>query len=182
MKNILVTGSNGQLGNEIRVLSNDYKDLNFIFTDVAELDICSYSAIEQFTKDMEIDFIINCAAYTAVDKAESDIALCNDINSNAVGNLGKLANKKGASVIHVSTDYVYSGSSFKPYNENDETSPVSVYGKTKLDGENQLFDNCHSSVVLRTSWLYSEFGNNFVKTMYRLGSERESLGDRKSVV
>ena len=152
MKNILVTGSNGQLGNEIRVLSGLYSDLNFIFTDVAELDICNLDAIEKFVESTDIYAIINCAAYTAVDKAESDVALCNKINCDAVANLGKVAEQKGAYIVHVSTDYVYSGVNHKPYVEIDPTAPVSVYGITKLAGEEALVDSCKNAAILRTSW------------------------------
>ncbi|MEG1586017.1 MAG: dTDP-4-dehydrorhamnose reductase [Bacteroidales bacterium] len=176
MKNILVTGSNGQLGNEIRTLSTLYPDFNFWFTDVAELDICDREAIRVFLKDKNPDYIINCAAYTAVDKAESDTALCSKINTEAVANLAEAAFMKNARIIHVSTDYVYSGTGFRPYLETDPTAPVSVYGLTKLEGENALFDRCSESIVLRTSWLYSTHGNNFVKTMIRLGKEKDTLG------
>lgn len=176
MKNILVTGSNGQLGNEIRVLSSNYPDLNFWFTDVAELDICNLDAIRDYVADQPLDAIINCAAYTAVDKAETDRELCEAINAQAPANLGILAAAKGAKMIQVSTDYVYSGTACKPYLESDPVAPVSVYGITKLEGEKRLLGVCDNSVVLRTSWLYSSFGNNFVKTMIRLGNERPQLG------
>lgn len=176
MKNILVTGSNGQLGNEIRLMSAHYPSLNFWFTDVAELDICNQESIRDYLQDKQVDYIINCAAYTAVDKAEGDTAMCARINADAVSNLGEAAAVKGARVIHVSTDYVYSGTGCRPYVESDPTSPGSVYGITKLEGENVLFEQCPDSIVMRTSWLYSAFGNNFVKTMIRLGRERTSLG------
>lgn len=176
MKNILVTGSNGQLGNEIRILSKLYPELSFLFTDVAELDICDENAVQAFVADKQIDVIVNCAAYTAVDKAESDKDRCRSINALAPGILGKIAADMGARVIHVSTDYVYSGTSCTPYKESDATAPVSQYGITKLEGEELLLDACRETVILRTSWLYSTFGNNFVKTMIRLGKEREQLG------
>lgn len=176
MKNILVTGSNGQLGSEIRVLSSQYPELNFWFTDVAELDICDVEAIRCYVADKPIDYMINCAAYTAVDKAESDCERCEAINAQAPANLGIVATEKGAKVIHVSTDYVYSGKACKPYTESDATAPVSMYGITKLEGENRLLAVCPESVIIRTSWLYSAFGNNFVKTMIRLGNERDQLG------
>ncbi|MEG0994271.1 MAG: dTDP-4-dehydrorhamnose reductase [Bacteroidales bacterium] len=176
MKNILVTGSNGQLGNEIRVLSSNYPDLNFWFTDVAELDICDLDAIRDYVADKPLYAIINCAAYTAVDKAESDRELCEAINAQAPANLGVVATEKGAKMIQVSTDYVYSGTACKPYTESDPVAPVSVYGITKLEGEKRLLAVCENSVILRTSWLYSSFGNNFVKTMIRLGNERPQLG------
>ncbi len=176
MKNILVTGSNGQLGNAIRELATQYPELNFYFTDVAELDICDPNAISDFLADKQLDYVVNCAAYTAVDKAETDLSLCDKLNNTAVGYLAKAAVEKGARMIHVSTDYVYSGSACKPYTEEDDTAPVSAYGITKLAGEESLFNHCKDAVVLRTSWLYSEYGNNFVKTMIRLGNERDSLG------
>lgn len=122
-----------------------------------------------------IEVIVNCAAYTAVDKAEDNEDTCRKINALAVANLAKAAAMNRAKVIHISTDYVYSGVYYKPYSESDETAPCSVYGVTKLEGERLLFDNCSDAVVLRTSWLYSAYGNNFVKTMIRLGKEREKL-------
>ena len=122
-----------------------------------------------------IEVIVNCAAYTAVDKAEDNEDTCRKINALAVANLAKAAAMNRAKVIHISTDYVYSGVHYKPYSESDETAPCSVYGVTKLEGERLLFDNCSDAVVLRTSWLYSAYGNNFVKTMIRLGKEREKL-------
>ncbi|MDO5571169.1 MAG: dTDP-4-dehydrorhamnose reductase [Bacteroidales bacterium] len=176
MKKMLITGANGQLGNEIRTLTKKYSNFDFIFTDVAELDICDANAVECFVKDINPDYIINCAAYTDVDKAESDIDKCRKINRDAVANLANASNLCNAKMIHVSTDYVYSGTSSRPYTETDLTAPVSIYGITKLEGENILFENNPQSIVIRTAWLYSEFGNNFVKTMIRLGKEKESLG------
>lgn len=176
MKNILVTGSNGQLGSEIRELSIQYPNLKFWFTDVAELNICDLEAIRTFLTDKQIDFIVNCAAYTAVDKAESDVLNCSRINADAVSNLGEAASAIGARVIHISTDYVYTGTNCSPYCETDGTAPFSVYGITKLAGEKELFRQCPESLVLRTSWLYSVYGSNFVKTMIRLGIERDKLG------
>ena len=175
MKNILVTGSNGQLGNELRLLSVNYPDYNFLFTDVAELNICDKEAIDVFFRDKKIDYVINCAAYTAVDKAESDALMCRRINAEAVEYLAEAAAAAKARMIHVSTDYVYSGTSCVPYVESDLTDPVSMYGITKLEGEHLLFSFCKEAIILRTAWLYSAFGNNFVKTMIRLGKERDQL-------
>lgn len=175
-KNILITGANGQLGNEIRRLSvNHENNFRFFFTDISELDITDLQAVESFIKENHIKYIVNCAAYTAVDKAEDDIELCYKINKNAVINLGIAATNNGAKVIHVSTDYVYDGTSTKPYIETDKVNPQSVYGKSKLDGELGLLNSCPESIIIRTAWLYSIFGNNFVNTMIKYGKERESL-------
>ena len=175
MKTILVTGANGQLGNSIRRLAAGYPQYAFVFTDVDTLDICDAQAVNAFVKEKQVDYIINCAAYTAVDKAEDDEALCLRINRDAVRNLGEAARMAGARVIHVSTDYVFDGTNHLPYVETDNTCPASVYGRTKLAGEQALQEVCPDAVIIRTAWLYSEFGNNFVKTMLRLGNEREQL-------
>ncbi len=174
MKKILITGANGQLGNEMKVLFSDYSQFEFFPTDVAELDLCDRQAIDDFIKANKIDYIVNCAAYTAVDKAEDEIDLCYKINRDAVGNLAKAASGK-AKIIHVSTDYVFDGQGKEPYKETDATHPQSVYGKSKREGEEVLLKNCRESITIRTAWLYSSFGNNFVKTMIRLGKERDSL-------
>ena len=176
LKNILVTGANGQLGNEMRVVSAEQSTVNFHFTDVAELDICDQEAIERFVVEHEIDCIVNCAAYTNVNKAEEDTELCDKLNHQAPANLARVADKHGAALIHVSTDYVFNGHNFKPYGEDDVTCPNSVYGATKLAGEEAITSLCSNSVIIRTAWLYSTFGNNFVKTMLRLGVERAELG------
>ena len=175
MKNILVTGAYGQLGNEVRILSANYPDYNFMFTDVDSLDITDKNELIDFVTGNDIRYIINCAAYTAVDKAEDDAELCEKINATAVKNLGLAAAEAGAGIIHVSTDYVFDGTSCRPYTEDMPTKPCSVYGKTKLKGEKNLLKACPNAIVIRTAWLYSPFGNNFVKTMIKLGSERESL-------
>ena len=175
-KNILVTGSNGQLGNEIRRISaNHENNFRFFFTDVAELDITDLKAVDSFIKENNIKYIINCAAYTAVDKAEDDVDLCYKINRDAVANLGLAATNNNAKVIHISTDYVYDGTANKPYVETDTVNPQSVYGKSKQEGEAKLLKACADSIIIRTAWLYSIFGNNFVKTMIKLGKERETL-------
>ncbi|MDL2302854.1 dTDP-4-dehydrorhamnose reductase [Dysgonomonas sp. OttesenSCG-928-D17] len=175
-KNILVTGANGQLGSEIRRISAGHEDnFRFFFTDVAELDITDAKAIDAFVKENEIKYIVNCAAYTAVDRAEDDVDLCYKINRDAAVNLGIAATNNGAKVIHVSTDYVYDGTATKPYVETDAVNPQSVYGKSKELGERGLMNACPDSIIIRTAWLYSIFGNNFVKTMMKYGRERDEL-------
>jgi len=174
MTKILITGANGQLGNEMRVLFESYPLFEFFPTDVDELDLCDKQAIDHFITANKIDYIVNCAAYTAVDRAEDEVDLCYKINRDAVENLAKAASGK-AKVIHVSTDYVFDGQGEKPYKETDPTNPQSVYGKSKWEGEEVLWKNCKESIIIRTAWLYSSFGNNFVKTMIRLGKERDSL-------
>lgn len=175
-KNILVTGCNGQLGNEIRRISaNHENNFRFFFTDVAELDITDLKAVDSFIKENNIKYIINCAAYTAVDKAEDDVDLCYKINRDAVANLGLAATNNNAKVIHISTDYVYDGTANKPYVETDTVNPQSVYGKSKQEGEAELLKACADSIIIRTAWLYSIFGSNFVKTMIKLGKEHETL-------
>jgi dTDP-4-dehydrorhamnose reductase len=173
--NILITGKNGQLGSEIQYLSSNYTSFNFIYTDVIELDITEAELVDYFFKYNAIDMVINCAAYTAVDNAEDDFDLVNKVNNIAVKNLVDACIKYQAKIIHVSTDYVFDGSSNVPYIETDAISPIGVYGRTKRSGEEQLLNAAVSGIILRTSWVYSSFGNNFVKTMIRLGQERESL-------
>ncbi len=175
-KNVLVTGANGQLGSELRRATVDHEaNLNFIFTDVAELDITNLQVVDQFVKDNNIKYIVNCAAYTAVDKAEDDIELCYKINTEATRNLGIAATNNEAKVIHTSTDYVFDGTGNRPYLETDAVNPKSVYGKSKQEGEAALLQACPDSIVIRTAWLYSIYGNNFVKTMIKLGTERDAL-------
>ena len=176
MKNILITGANGQLGNEMRVLSAENPEYTYFFTDVAELDICNEQAVLDFVKANNIHVIVNCAAYTAVDNAEDNVELCTKLNADAVGYLAKAAEANGAEFIQISTDYVFDGTAHIPYQETEPTCPNSVYGKTKLAGEQNALLLCSRSMVIRTAWLYSTFGNNFVKTMIRLGKERDSLG------
>lgn len=176
MKNILITGANGQLGNEMRVVSAEQEQLTYHFTDVAELDICDIEAIEHYVVDHAIDCIVNCAAYTNVNKAEEDTELCDKLNHLAPANLARVAAKHQIGLIHVSTDYVFNGEHYVPYKEDEPTCPNSVYGATKLAGEQAILSIHPEAVVIRTAWLYSTFGNNFVKTMLRLGSEREELG------
>ncbi len=176
MKTILVTGANGQLGNSIRLIANQHPQYNFLFTDVDTLDITDAAAVKAMVKDNQVNYILNCAAYTAVDKAEDNEDLCRRLNCDAVHVLGEAAREANAKIIHVSTDYVFSGTSYRPYKETDDTRPVSAYGRTKLAGEEALVKVCPDAVIIRTAWLYSEFGNNFVKTVLRLGKERDQLG------
>ena len=176
MTTILITGSNGQLGNEMQQAAVRFPDFNYIYTDVAELDICDKSALDAFVKANNVNVIVNCAAYTAVDKAEDDVELCYKINRDAVRNIAEVATENKVKVVHVSTDYVFDGTNYLPYTEDMPVCPATVYGKSKLEGEQALLENCRESVILRTAWLYSSFGNNFVKTMIKLGNERDSLG------
>lgn len=173
---ILVTGANGQLGNEMQVLAKENPQHQYYFTDVAELDICDERAVRAYIADKKIELVVNCAAYTAVDKAEEDTDFCRRLNEEAPGILARAAQAHCAKLIQVSTDYVFDGTAHIPYTEKCEPCPNSVYGATKLAGEHEVLDNCQESMVIRTAWLYSTFGNNFVKTMMRLGRERESLG------
>lgn len=176
MHNILVTGSNGQLGSEIKELSIEYK-YNFFFTDRDNLDISNEKDIKNFIETNDINTIINCAAHTAVDKAEEDEVNADKINHSAVKYLAKISKEKNIKLIHISTDYVFDGTNHKPYIESDITNPNGVYGRTKLDGEKALQEiNPKNSIIIRTSWVYSSYGANFVKTMLRLGKERDSLG------
>ena len=176
MTTILITGSNGQLGNEMQQAAVRFPDFNYIYTDVAELDICDKGALDAFVKANNVNVIVNCAAYTAVDKAEDDVELCYKINRDAVRNIAEVATENKVKVVHVSTDYVFDGTNYLPYTEDMPVCPATVYGKSKLEGEQALLENCKESVILRTAWLYSSFGNNFVKTMMKLGTERDSLG------
>ena len=173
---ILVTGCNGQLGNEIQLLEKSYENHKFFNTDVNELDITDAQAIERFVDEHSIDGIINCAAYTAVDRAEENEALCGKLNADAPGWLAAAMGRRGGWMVQVSTDYVFDGTKHTPYVETDGTCPDSVYGRTKLAGEKLVVENCSRSMIVRTAWLYSTFGNNFVKTMMRLGKEKPELG------
>jgi len=175
VKNILVTGANGQLGSEIQKLANEYNKFAFMFTDAEDLDITEPQALTDLKKTNKFDFIINCAAYTAVDKAEEDISTATKINQTAVKNLVTFANQQNAFLLHVSTDFVFDGKKNVPYIESDPCKPVSAYGQTKYNGELEALEY-ERTIVIRTSWLYSLHGNNFVKTMLRLGQEKESLG------
>lgn len=173
-KNILITGANGQLGSEIKKLSPLFSSFSFFFTDIEQLDLLNKLNIKEFITANQIDYVINCAAYTAVDRAEDEPLACMAINRDAVRNLAEAA-KDQAKVIHVSTDYVFEGKGNTPLKETDPVNPQSVYGKTKLEGEQALMEILPESIIVRTSWLYSEFGNNFVKTMLCLGKKKSSL-------
>ena len=174
-KKILITGANGQLGHEMRNILEGDSRFECIFTDVAELDICDAEAVNRAVAENRVDYIVNCAAYTQVDKAEDNVELCRKINAGAVENLARAAASCGARMIHVSTDYVFNGRGYRPYTEDMTPEPQSVYGSTKLEGEQALQSLCPQSVIIRTAWLYSPYGNNFVKTMMRLGTERDEL-------
>jgi dTDP-4-dehydrorhamnose reductase len=174
VKTILVTGANGQLGQCFQALSNSFPEYLFLFADRNVLQITDATAIDIFFAENKIDICINCAAYTAVDKAETDTTLATDVNANAVGYLARACKKYSTQFIHISTDYVFDGTATSPYKTDDKTNPVNFYGQTKLDGElNAIKEN---SIIIRTAWVYSGFGNNFVKTMIRLMKERESIG------
>jgi len=176
MTNILVTGSKGQVGSELQALSSSY-DYSFFFTDRDSLDITNINAIKNFTQENSINIIINAAAYTAVDKAEDDKKNAERVNHLATKYLAEIVKEQSIKLIHISTDYVFDGKNFKPYTEEDTTNPNGVYGITKLEGEKAMRTiNPKDSIIIRTSWVYSSFGENFVKTMLRLGKERDSLG------
>mgnify|MGYP003295729244 CR=1 FL=1 len=174
--NILVTGANGQLGNEMRIVSRGSAD-NYIFTDVAELDITDLEAVRSMVAEKNVKAIVNCAAYTNVDKAEEDVEFCELLNAKAVENLAVAMKEVDGLLVHVSTDYVFGGDPYNtPCTEDKKGTPTGVYGLSKLHGEQNIQRvGCHH-LILRTAWLYSEFGKNFVKTMLRLGSERAELG------
>ena len=175
---ILITGSKGQLGSEIQRLSEnlDKDEFHFIFTDKEELDITDRQAVYDFVEQNSVSIIVNCAAYTAVDKAESDEELCELLNHAAPMYLAEAIDSMGGSMIQISTDYVFDGNNCRPYTEDDITNPQTIYGRTKLAGEEAVIRSCVGAMVIRTAWLYSSYGNNFVKTMIRLGKERETLG------
>lgn len=175
-KNILVTGANGQLGQEFQQLEKNFPSLNFLFVSKNELSIADENAVNAFFKNNQIDICINCAAYTAVDKAETDKETAIAVNAIAVGYLAKACKNHNAKFIHISTDYVFDGKGGKPFTENDQTNPVNFYGQTKLSGELNAIKENEETIIIRTAWVYSSFGNNFVKTMIRLMNERESIG------
>lgn len=174
MRNILITGANGQLGNEMRRFGAGSQN-RYVYTDVAELDITSAKAVRRTVRDERIDVIVNCAAYTNVDKAEDDEATADLLNHKAAGILAAAAKESGATLIHISTDYVFQGNGNTPCREEEPTDPLGAYGRTKLAGEAAVQASGCKYLIFRTAWLYSEFGNNFVKTMLRLTGERERL-------
>jgi dTDP-4-dehydrorhamnose reductase len=175
MMNILVTGANGQLGNQFKEVAQYSKDYNFIFTDLPELDISSEQEVEKAITEFQPQWIINCAAYTAVDKAETEAELANRINAEAPALLARLSDRFHCRLIHISTDYVFDGTRSRPYKEEHEKNPIGVYAQTKSLGEDLVLVNNPRSVVIRTSWLYSAFGNNFAKTVIRLAKEKGNL-------
>ena len=172
---ILVTGASGQLGQSIQFIASNYADCKFIFASSQDLDITNQEHVNHFFDINKIDFCINAAAYTAVDKAETETEKAVSINVLGPKNLAMVCQKNNVKLIHVSTDFVFDGASSKPYLETDATNPLGVYGKTKLDGEQAVIDNMKEYFIIRTSWVYSQFGNNFRNTMLRLASERDSL-------
>jgi dTDP-4-dehydrorhamnose reductase len=173
--NILITGSSGQLGSEIKDIVANYKDLCFFFRDLPALDICNSKQLALFFTENSIDTVINCAAYTNVDKAEEDSEIAEKVNATGVLNLVNAVEKVQGKLIHISTDYVFDGSNFLPYQESDEVNPIGVYGNTKRRGELAVINSDIDGIVIRTSWLYSAYGNNFVKTMLRYGKERDEM-------
>ena len=177
MSNILVTGANGQLGSELHFLSTSYPQHIFTFVDRNAFDLGNLCKMEDYFDNNAFDVLINCAAYTAVDKAESESETADAINHRGVSLLAKIAKKKNIVLVHISTDYVFDGQNYRPYVETDVTAPQGVYGQTKCDGEKAIMDvSPANTIIIRTSWVYSTFGANFVKTMLRLGKERDTLG------
>lgn len=174
-KTILVTGANGQLGKEMQVIATTYPVYNFLFVTREELPIDDIAAVQTYFANHSIDVCVNCAAYTAVDKAETEIEKANAINGSAVGNLAALCKQYNALFIHISTDYVFDGKAASPYQTNHKVSPVNAYGASKLLGEEVALENNLATIIIRTSWVYSSFGNNFVKTMMRLMKDRDSM-------
>lgn len=172
---VLVTGSNGQLGSEIKLLSTQFSLMEFVFVNSKELDITKNADVERLFEEQQFDYCINCAAYTAVDKAEEDARNAALVNAIGPANLAKACSKNGTTLIHVSTDFVFDGSNNTPYNETEPTQPLGVYGQTKRDGEIAVEKELQAHFIIRTAWLYSQFGNNFVKTMLRLAKDRDEL-------
>lgn len=175
MTTILVTGGNGQLASCIKDVAKLYHDLKFIYTSHQDLDICNLNQVEVFFKSNKINYCVNCAAYTAVDKAEEDVEKAFKINGIGVKNLAESCKKRGVTLIHISTDFVFDGTKGRPYLETDETKPLSVYGKSKLKGEIEIQQILNKYFIIRTSWLYSEYGNNFVKTMLSLSETHKDV-------
>lgn len=173
---ILVTGSNGQLGSEMVALQPQETHYQWFNLDINELDITDKNAVEQFVVNNKIDGIINCAAYTNVDKAEEDVALCYKVNRDAPQYLAQAIEKVGGFIIHISTDYVFDGTNNIPYTEQDKPNPVTIYGKSKIEGEQYVCESCKQHIIIRTAWVYSSYGKNFVKTMIKLGKEKPNLG------
>ncbi len=172
---ILVSGKNGQLGKELQDVASSNENFEFIFFDREELDIADATSLKKSFQKYSPSFFINCAAYTAVDKAETEKEKAYQINAEAVGNIAKLCDQFNTKLIHISTDYVFDGKATKPYKEDDKTNPVNYYGYTKLKGEELALQNNPNTIIIRTSWVYSKYGNNFVKTMLRLMNERKEI-------
>jgi len=172
---LLITGSNGQLGSEIKDLASEYENLECVFKDLPELDICDTETLTTIISDQHINAVINCAAYTAVDKAEEDLVTASKVNAKGVLNLVNALKKVDGKLIHISTDYVFDGNHSQPYKESDPVSPIGVYGESKRAGELAVLSSSIDAIVIRTSWLYSAYGNNFVKTMLRLGNDKKSI-------
>ena len=172
---VLITGSKGQLGSEIKEIASNYENLECIFVDLPELDVCDTEALNTFIIDHQINAVINCAAYTAVDQAEENPKIAKQVNKKVVLNLVNSLKKVNGKLVHISTDYVFDGNHSRPYKESDPVSPISVYGETKRAGELVVLNSSIDAIIIRTSWLYSTYSNNFVKSMLHLGNEKESL-------
>ena len=175
LKKIIVSGASGQLGMEIQEVSSKYKNLDFYFFDSKSWDITDEKKTKSIFNEFKPDFFINCAAYTAVDKAETEIDKCYEINATTLNHLSEICNLYNTHIIHISTDFVFDGNKNFPYEEHDQTNPISTYGKSKLEGEKIILNKSKSFNIIRTSWVYSKYGSNFVKTMLRLAQERNEL-------
>ncbi len=174
-RKIIVTGANGQLGMEIKQLVSNYPDFEFVFTTREELPLDDLNAFGKFIAGHQPQYFVNCAAYTAVDKAESEKELAYKVNAEAPGIIAKACKENGVKLVHVSTDYVFNGNGTVPYREDDQTDPVNLYGASKLEGEKNVMQENSDSIIIRTAWVYSEFGKNFVKTMLRLMSDKDQI-------
>lgn len=172
---VLVTGASGQLGQSLQFIQSEHTEIQFIFASSNDLDITDTESVNSFFEKNSIDFCINTAAYTAVDKAESESEKAYEVNVLGPKNLARACKKSGTVLFHISTDFVFDGTSSVPYQETDKTNPIGVYGQTKLDGELEVMKNCDKYYIIRTSWVYSQFGNNFMKTMLRLAKDRDVL-------
>jgi dTDP-4-dehydrorhamnose reductase len=175
MKKIIILGANGQLGNEFRQLEKDFPSFKFFFYDVAEMDIMQKDLVDRGISEVKPDFVVNCAAYTAVDKAETDKELAYAINSDAIKNIAAACVANSVKLIHISTDYVFDGEASEPYTEDSPVNPSSIYGLSKLEGEKGALHTAENAIVIRTAWVYSVYGNNFVKTMLRLMSTKPEI-------
>ena len=174
MTSLLITGCKGQLGSEIRRISSDFPEMSFVFTDLEELDISSPVDTRHFLDHHPVKYLVNCAGYTAVDKAEDDVDMAFKLNAVATESLAEVSRERGIQLVHISTDYVFDGEKNHPYRENDPVDPQTVYGKSKLQGEKAL-QKAGTGIIIRTSWLYSSFGHNFVRTILRLAEEKNEL-------